>query len=203
MTSLGKKMLASNGVELEPGMSVLARNADNETWEYMIFCFRLPETGNDFYRGCYACTGNYEPCRQVIPLAGNEFMHGTTKSVSEANVAPVKENPQKQNAVDLSDEALLIHRAIAEKATPGPWVGESYYVATRADCSKRKMVEWASSHICTVDSIGRDAVYLDKEESRANTAHIAANDPQTVIAYVDEILRLRAEIAKLKAGEQA
>lgn len=71
-------------------------------------------------------------------------------------------------------EALLARRELAEKATPGPWreKGEEVY------------------------SLDFDGEYYPLGDSmiEEDAAHIAANDPSTVIADIDEILRLRAEV---------
>lgn len=79
------------------------------------------------------------------------------------------------NDIDLSTEALLKHRAIAEKATPGPW----------AVGGKTSLwVEDGEGYgVCRM---------LTPFNPRDTAAHIAANDPTTVMAHVDEILRLRS-----------
>lgn len=85
---------------------------------------------------------------------------------------------------DRTTESLLARRALASKATPGPWkkgiaLRQGYGVDAIWDCS--------------------GALVADTEKSvspceESDAAHIAANDPPTVIADIDEILRLRAEV---------
>ena len=85
-------------------------------------------------------------------------------------------------------EALLARRELAEKATPGPWVkgitiGRGYAVDAIWDCSGALVVDTEKS-------------VSPYEESDA--AHIAASDPATVMADIDEILRLRADVERLE-----
>ncbi|MBD5417321.1 MAG: hypothetical protein HDR50_06615 [Desulfovibrio sp.] len=103
------------------------------------------------------------------------------------------------NDIDLSNEALLKHRAIAEKATPsfiqeglsiyGPLHPESkhpngrIFVAKVAEGSNRR-----DPHLFDGAGVG---------SGPADAAHIAANSPDVVKAHVDEILRLRAEVQRL------
>lgn len=85
-------------------------------------------------------------------------------------------------------EALLARRALASKATPGPWkkgiaLRQGYGVDAIWDCS--------------------GALVADTEKSvspceESDAAHIAANDPDVVMADIDEILRLRTENEKLR-----
>lgn len=75
-------------------------------------------------------------------------------------------------------EALLARRALAEKATPGPWreKGEEVY------------------------SLDFDGKYYPLGDSmiEEDAAHIAANSPDVVMADIDEILRLRAQVERLE-----
>lgn len=85
-------------------------------------------------------------------------------------------------------EALLARRALAEKATPGPWkkgiaLRQGYGVDAIWDCS--------------------GALVADTEKSvspceESDAAHIAANSPDVVMADIDEILRLRAQVERLE-----
>ena len=89
---------------------------------------------------------------------------------------------------DRTTEALLARRALAEKATPGPWVkgitiGRGYAVDAIWDCSGALVADTEKS-------------VSPYEESDA--AHIAASDPATVMADIDEILRLRAGVERLE-----
>lgn len=99
---------------------------------------------------------------------------------------------------DLSTEALLVRRELAEKATPGPWKPDEPFEVSR--------------HIKAITGDGpTDYVFLawicpkpgemGTHEQKANDAsHIAANSPDVVIATIDELLRLRAENGRLKEG---
>lgn len=92
------------------------------------------------------------------------------------------------NDIDLSPEALLKHRAIAEKATPGPWevlAPDAIYISA----PERNEILFENPQ-----EIGTT---LSPEEQRATAAHIAANSPDVVKAHIDEILRLRAEVERL------
>lgn len=88
-----------------------------------------------------------------------------------------------------TNEALLERRALAEKATEGPWEQASDADALMSDCWRFIMAkrEDASSihsyEIADVSAYGR----------REDAAHIAANSPDVVMADIDEIIRLRAE----------
>lgn len=80
---------------------------------------------------------------------------------------------------DLSIEALLVRREIAEKATPGPW---------------EKMFETAVG----TDNGHQVPLRIASTNFESDAAHIAANSPDVVIATIDELLRLRAECARLE-----
>lgn len=82
---------------------------------------------------------------------------------------------------DLSTEALLVRREIAEKATPGPW---------------EKMFETAVG----TDNGHQVPLHIASTNFESDAAHIAANAPDVVIATIDELLRLRAENGRLKEG---
>lgn len=85
-------------------------------------------------------------------------------------------------------EALLARRELASKATPGPWkkgiaLRQGYGVDAIWDCS--------------------GALVADTEKSvspceESDAAHIAANSPDVVMADIDEILRLRAQVERLE-----
>lgn len=102
---------------------------------------------------------------------------------------------------DLSTEALLVRREIAEKATPGPWKPDEPFEVSR--------------HIKAITGDGpTDYVFLawicpkpgemGTHEQKANDAsHIAANSPDVVIATIDELLRLRAELEQYKDSIQS
>lgn len=89
---------------------------------------------------------------------------------------------------DRTTESLLARRALASKATPGPWkkgiaLRQGYGVDAIWDCS--------------------GALVADTEKSvspceESDAAHIAANSPDVVMADIDEILRLRAQVELLE-----
>lgn len=88
-------------------------------------------------------------------------------------------------------ESLLARRELAEKTTSGPW---RQVIAGL----ERVVIDSKGTVVCTVCL---DEDFSDKETERqllANFFHIAANDPSTVIADIDEILRLRTENEKLR-----
>ncbi len=94
---------------------------------------------------------------------------------------------------DLSTEALLVRREIAEKATPGQWEPDEPYikVITGDDPTDYVFLAW----ICPKSG------EMGTHEQKANdAAHIAANSPDVVIDTIDELLRLRAENGRLKEG---
>lgn len=85
--------------------------------------------------------------------------------------------------IDLSIEALLARRELAEKATPGPWLTNDRNTSTPFDISIKN---------------GTCFCQIGWGTKRQDITHIAANDPPTVIATIDELLRLRGENARLK-----
>ncbi|MDE7241674.1 hypothetical protein, partial [Desulfovibrio sp.] len=85
------------------------------------------------------------------------------------------------NDIDLSNEALLKHRAIAEKATPGPWHVLAPDVIFVCGQGKDEYLFENPQEISTS---------LSSEEHRDNAAHVAAHSPNVVIAHIDEIIRL-------------
>lgn len=77
---------------------------------------------------------------------------------------------------DRTTESLLSRRALAEKATPGPWEVD------KSEITSAVYVETSWGHLICDSSDHGDA------------AHIAVSDPATVMADIAEILRLRAEV---------
>lgn len=81
--------------------------------------------------------------------------------------------------IDLSTEALLDRKAIAERATPGSW-----------------------EHIikCGVGTDNGHTVPLRIAVTNfeEDATHIAANSPDVVIATIDELLRLREDNERLE-----
>lgn len=77
-------------------------------------------------------------------------------------------------------ESLLSRRALAEKATPGPWEVD------KSEITSAVYVETSWGHLICDSSDHGDA------------AHIAVSDPATVMADIDEILRLREQVERLE-----
>lgn len=75
-----KKIIASDGSELKPGMAVLGKNGDG-FWFVSMFSHFAVNCGKDYY-----CT-NGMPFECCIPLEGNEHMAGTKLPI------PKKEKP--------------------------------------------------------------------------------------------------------------
>lgn len=82
-----------------------------------------------------------------------------------------------------AEESLRTRQAIAGQALAGPWTVEKY-----DDSSAFVETTWGNM-IC--DSV-----------SHEEAAHIAANSPDVVMADIDEILRLRAEVEQLQAEKE-
>lgn len=92
---------------------------------------------------------------------------------------------------DRTTEALLARRALASKATPGPW---GQVIAGL----ERVVIDSKGTVVCTVCL---DEDFSDKETERqvlANLYYIAVNSPAIVMADIDEILRLRAQVERLE-----
>lgn len=93
-----------------------------------------------------------------------------------------------------STESLLIRRALAEKATDGPWeqvidaddLGPDYW---RFIMAKRE-----DGHSIHCYEVAKVSVYGRRDDA----AFIAANSPDVVKEDIDEILRLRKEVAQLR-----
>ena len=82
-------------------------------------------------------------------------------------------------------EALLARRELAEKATPGPWKSVYDY------CVLPNIYDDRPANVLIADC---SREHDHDKKTKANALYIAANDPSTVIADIDEILRLRAEV---------
>lgn len=76
-------------------------------------------------------------------------------------------------------EALLARRALAEKATPGPWIRERGFLVYGP---------WRGRPVS-----GKEGIL-----NPADAAHIVANAPDVVMDDIDEILRLRAQVVRLE-----
>ena len=89
---------------------------------------------------------------------------------------------------DRSDAAMRERLVIAEKATQGPWKSDE--VVTRKKDFEPSYVVKDRYGFTIVDVIPVSAY-------QANAAHIAAISPDVVQADIEEILRLRQEVARL------
>ena len=87
---------------------------------------------------------------------------------------------------DRSDAALRERLEIAEKATQGPW----YHVLAAIVGTKESPEDNDATCICFTE-------WGCSGDSQANAAHIAASSPDVVRADIEEILRLRKEVARL------
>lgn len=102
---------------------------------------------------------------------------------------------------DLSTEALMARRKLAEQATPGPWGVK----CERHDntCHEYLILTEDGDKIVGADKIDpREVYYRSLPEAICSldshdASHIAANDPDTVIATIDELLRLREQVEAL------
>lgn len=92
-----------------------------------------------------------------------------------------------------SDAALHERLELAEKATQGPWKSDE--VVTRKKDFEPSYVVKDKDGFTIVDVIPVSAY-------QANAAHIAASSPDVVRADIEEILRLRQEVARLELENQ-
>lgn len=91
---------------------------------------------------------------------------------------------------DRSDAALRELLVIAEKATPK---GEKTIWTA----------DFASPHeTCVRDAFTERILTMEDYTDQATAAHIAANHPDVVRADIEEILRLRQEVARLELENQ-
>lgn len=83
-------------------------------------------------------------------------------------------------------------RKVTEAATPGPWLSELGLI----------WGDYPRAGFPVADTRGHDKYHRPAlpGERDANAAHIAAFDPPTAIALLDEIDRQAQEIARLKEG---
>jgi len=83
-------------------------------------------------------------------------------------------------------------RALALAATPGPWLKEGQTIYALMHFGWRKGVEQFKNRFWA--SVYKDSE-CPEEERQANVDFIAAANPAAVLALLDEIDRLKAEIA--------
>lgn len=106
------------------------------------------------------------------------------------------------NSIDISPEALERIKALAQRATPGPWITQDSS-ALGDDASfvtSGKRVEEGLLEIARVN--GTEPAYGKRgdkfvREQRANAAFIAAAHPGVILAMCEEIERLRERVALL------
>lgn len=99
---------------------------------------------------------------------------------------------------DLSTEALLVRREIAEKATPGPWKPDEPFEVSR---HIKAITGDGPTDYALLAWICPKPGEMGTHEQKANdAAHISSNSPDVVCATIDELLRLREENGRLKEG---
>lgn len=113
------------------------------------------------------------------------------------------------NSIDLSPEALTRIKALAQKATPGPWIkkvrpkisvdNDATFITTEARESDALFEIARLEFINAYD--GRKLSKFSREQ-RANAAFIAAAHPGVVLAMCEEIERLR-DVRLNQVGEAA
>ena len=89
-------------------------------------------------------------------------------------------------------------REVAERATPGPW----FWAMTKSDEHTSLMRSGSGDYIiCPQAEIGDYGLSVTQwnDVSPSDAAHIAAFDPPTVLALIDEVERLRAENVDLQS----
>lgn len=92
----------------------------------------------------------------------------------------------KHNPNNRSDAALRERLELAEKATQGPW----YHTLAAIVGTKKSPEDNDATCICFTE-------WGCSGDPQANAAHIAASSPDVVRADIEEILRLRKEVARL------
>ena len=83
-------------------------------------------------------------------------------------------------------ESLLSRRALAEKATPGPWKSVYDY------CVLPNIYDDRPANVLIADC---SREHDHDKKTKANALYIAANSPDVVMADIDEIVRLRKALA--------
>lgn len=95
---------------------------------------------------------------------------------------------------DRSDAALRERLELAEKATQGPWKSDE--VVTRKKDFEPSYVVKDGDGFTIVD-------VLPVAAYQANAAHIAASSPDVVREDIEELLRLRGEVKRLRDENEA
>lgn len=93
----------------------------------------------------------------------------------------------KHSPNNRSDAALRERLEIAGKATKGPW----YHTLAAIVGTKKSPEDNDATCICFTE-------WGCSGDPQANAAHIAASSPDVVRADIEEILRLRQEVARLE-----
>ncbi|WP_165175858.1 hypothetical protein [Desulfovibrio sp. ZJ369] len=93
---------------------------------------------------------------------------------------------------DRTTEALLARRALAENATPGKWITTGINSVNGGYCN-RLIYPDENSHFLVVSMSS-----ISNPKCAEDADHISANSPDVVMADIDEILRLRTELARLE-----
>lgn len=101
------------------------------------------------------------------------------------------------DSIYLSQEALARLKALAQKATPGPWCADrdGYGVHTQYTPLKERTFGYGCGNdfVCNLND-GEYHEYHDAKEQMNTAAYIAATHPGVVLAMCEEIERLRAEV---------
>ncbi|MDJ1370644.1 hypothetical protein C7K25_04565 [Gulosibacter molinativorax] len=101
---------------------------------------------------------------------------------------------------ELSGEKLAELRKIAGRATPGPWSAMGYddYPGDEGVCILGAANTATGSHMIGYSlPNGRS-----RDQVESDGAHIAAFDPPTVLALLDRIAELEAELGGIRARDQ-
>lgn len=87
-------------------------------------------------------------------------------------------------------------RRLAQRATPGPWEAEGQG-GIQMDGTRDAYVIYSEG----VRSIASVRLISDRQARGNTAAYIAAANPATVLELLDELDRLRIEVARLKGAE--
>ncbi|EMO9845308.1 ead/Ea22-like family protein [Pseudomonas aeruginosa] len=96
----------------------------------------------------------------------------------------------------MTDHAEL--RRVAKAATPGPWSCNRHWAIVGGPT-----LEFTNGAAQQQIAMACWQSWMHEEELRNNAEFIAANNPKTVLALLDEIDRLKAENEELRGALQA
>ncbi|HCL3225041.1 ead/Ea22-like family protein [Pseudomonas aeruginosa] len=96
----------------------------------------------------------------------------------------------------MTDHAEL--RRVAEAATPGPWSCNRHWAIVGGP-----ILEFTNGAAQQQIAMACGQSWMRDDELRNNAEFIAANNPKTVLALLDEIDRLKAENEALRGALQA